>query len=351
MGIHDTDLLLDQTNGKGPYNLTTGFVDFFFKRKLWTRSKGSHNYWYEFLTPAPDSIFIGVFYGPLVYDSVTITTLRKNYKGAYLEFSDSVAAVGKNYELRLNSNWDKKKTVEWTMEKGPKFLSMEAATGVLKGIPTASNLGRHKIVIKAEDSFGFARDSFEIKVAYAPSAYFSWTPFKISPEDTVQFTNMSTVKSGTITKTIWRFSPVDTFLTWHAKYQFPQLGDYNVTLSVKANDLWSDIAIKIPVRPKSIDKLVNRPAAWKLDQNYPNPFNPETQISFGIKENSNVKVTIYDALGRNIKTLVNEKLTAGFYKTNWKGLNSGGLRVPTGIYYYSIQTDKFTQTRKMLLLK
>lgn len=96
--------------------------------------------------------------------------------------------------------------------------------------------------------------------------------------------------------------------------------------------------------------IINRysPNAENYDllQNYPNPFNEETIISFQIKEKQFVKLTIYDILGNEKITLINKLLEAGKYKVSFNGVN-----FPSGIYFYKIQTAKFSATRQMILIK
>lgn len=88
------------------------------------------------------------------------------------------------------------------------------------------------------------------------------------------------------------------------------------------------------------------PGGYNLSQNYPNPFNPATRIKFQLPESNNVKLVIYDITGRQIAILVNEKLTAGEYIYEY---NAGNLS--SGIYYYSLITENFSQTKKMVLIK
>lgn len=85
---------------------------------------------------------------------------------------------------------------------------------------------------------------------------------------------------------------------------------------------------------------------FMLYQNYPNPFNPATTISFNIPSKTFVTVKIYDALGKELETLISKELTEGFYERNWNAEN-----LPSGIYYYSVITNNFTDTKKMILLK
>ncbi len=93
------------------------------------------------------------------------------------------------------------------------------------------------------------------------------------------------------------------------------------------------------------------PTEFKLSQNYPNPFNPTTLVQYALKENVNVKITVYDILGRVIKTLVNEFQDAGYKSVMWDGTNSGGSHVSTGLYIYKIEAGNFVDSKKMLLLK
>ena len=88
------------------------------------------------------------------------------------------------------------------------------------------------------------------------------------------------------------------------------------------------------------------PEGFSLYQNYPNPFNPITNIRFEISRTSIVKLIVYDILGREVSTLVNEKLNAGSYEVSW---NSAGY--PSGVYFYRLITDDFFDVKKMLLIK
>jgi photosystem II stability/assembly factor-like uncharacterized protein len=88
------------------------------------------------------------------------------------------------------------------------------------------------------------------------------------------------------------------------------------------------------------------PVASNLYQNYPNPFNPVTKIKFEISKSENVLIKIYDAAGKMITELVNQKLSAGTYSVEWNAVN-----YPSGAYYYTIRAGDFMQSKKMILLK
>lgn len=88
------------------------------------------------------------------------------------------------------------------------------------------------------------------------------------------------------------------------------------------------------------------PTSYLLEQNYPNPFNPVTNIKFHLTEASFVKLTVFDIQGREVETLVNEKLDAGVYTADWNASD-----MPSGVYLYKIEALTFSEVKKMILLK
>ncbi|BDQ01807.1 T9SS type A sorting domain-containing protein [Ignavibacterium sp.] len=95
-----------------------------------------------------------------------------------------------------------------------------------------------------------------------------------------------------------------------------------------------------------IEVDVHPPLQFTLEQNYPNPFNPSTKIKFGLAENTNVKVAVYNLLGELVATLVNNQLSAGFYEVEFNATS-----LPSGMYIYSIETPVFKESKKMMLMK
>jgi hypothetical protein len=93
------------------------------------------------------------------------------------------------------------------------------------------------------------------------------------------------------------------------------------------------------------------PQDYELDQNYPNPFNAGTVIRFKLPTDGDVKIDVYNILGRKVRTLVNEFRVAGTHQTDWDGRSDDGIVVATGVYFYRIQAGEFTSTRKMVLMK
>jgi len=88
-----------------------------------------------------------------------------------------------------------------------------------------------------------------------------------------------------------------------------------------------------------------------LFQNYPNPFNPTTTISFSLPAGSNVVIRVYDTIGHEIVTLINEQKPAGSHFIEWNGKNEFGKSMPSGLYLYSIKAGNYEKTNKMLLIK
>jgi len=93
------------------------------------------------------------------------------------------------------------------------------------------------------------------------------------------------------------------------------------------------------------------PAGVIIKPNYPNPFNPETNISFVLKEATDVLIEIYDLKGRLVKALFDGKKGAGLHSVIWSGIDQNGRTLPSGVYLYSISTDQKTLTKKMVLSK
>src|SRR4030095_12690895 len=88
------------------------------------------------------------------------------------------------------------------------------------------------------------------------------------------------------------------------------------------------------------------PSSYVLSQNYPNPFNPTTNIKFSLPKAGNVKMVVFDILGREVTTLVNEFKSAGNYIVDFNAANFA-----SGVYFYNLRVNDFSETKKMLLIK
>jgi flagellar hook assembly protein FlgD len=101
----------------------------------------------------------------------------------------------------------------------------------------------------------------------------------------------------------------------------------------------------------SLTDITVMPEKFTIHQNYPNPFNPVTTLRYDLPENGNVNITIYDMLGRQVKTLINQNQNAGYMSVIWNATNDYGKPVSAGIYIYQIQAGEYISTKKMVLLK
>ncbi len=112
---------------------------------------------------------------------------------------------------------------------------------------------------------------------------------------------------------------------------------------------WGSSIFRTEKNTISVSKISNEiPNHFSLSQNYPNPFNPSTKIRFEISGSSVAQtfLSVYDMLGREISTLVNQELKPGTYEVDWNASS-----YPSGVYFYRIITTNFSETRKMLFIK
>ncbi|MCK4223592.1 MAG: T9SS type A sorting domain-containing protein [candidate division Zixibacteria bacterium] len=93
------------------------------------------------------------------------------------------------------------------------------------------------------------------------------------------------------------------------------------------------------------------PQHFSLSQNYPNPFNPQTSIRYALPQDAQVKLVIYNILGEKVKTLVDEHQFAGYQVIWWDGKDERGDKVASGVYFYRLEAEKFSEVKKMLLVK
>ena len=175
-----------------------------------------------------------------------------------------------------------------------------------------------------------------------PRSLPDWIQLEAAPHQTVDLSaksagNMRPSAMLPFTFTVDLYAPVDT--------------EVSVPLLIRDGQgaIWNKIfQLKVSSRLK--------PKESRLLQNYPNPFNPETWIPYNLKENANVKVSIYDSSGRRVRTLDLGFKEADFYTSRekaayWDGRNEMGELTASGLYFYHLQAGSFSALRKMLILK
>ena len=126
----------------------------------------------------------------------------------------------------------------------------------------------------------------------------------------------------------------------------PAPGTYTVNAGFKSPSprRWDSVMVNISIT--DVGENPSNPAEYMLYDNYPNPFNPSTILRYSIPEVSFTTIKIYDALGNEVSSLVNETKSAGTYEVEFNATD-----LSSGIYYYTLQAGSFNQTKKMILIK
>ncbi|MEJ2507497.1 MAG: T9SS type A sorting domain-containing protein [Ignavibacteriaceae bacterium] len=136
--------------------------------------------------------------------------------------------------------------------------------------------------------------------------------------------------------------------SWKLPDSLQSGSDYKIKISSIDGSLedMSESNFTIIYTTSDVKRINGLVTDFKLEQNYPNPFNPSTNIQFNIPNREFVLLKIYDVLGNEIMTLINEEKLAGGYNVEFDASN-----LPSGVYFYTLTAGSFNQTRKMLLLK
>jgi len=168
--------------------------------------------------------------------------------------------------------------------------------------------------------------------------------------DIIKFVYFINTSTGWVISNSKIYRSSDSGVNWN-RQQAPELGTYNVINFADSVNGW--VASTTGLLKTSsggftgIESNSNEiPNKFALEPNYPNPFNPVTKIKFDIPKQSVARIIIYDLLGREVTTLVNEQLKPGTYEIDWDGTGFA-----SGVYFYSLVTDEFTETKRMVLIK
>ncbi|MBD3290834.1 T9SS type A sorting domain-containing protein, partial [candidate division KSB1 bacterium] len=219
------------------------------------------------------------------------------------------------------------------------------------------DLGRHVVTVIASDGYDSVERSWELAIK--------------TPVELATFSAEVIGRDGVL-------------LSWSTNYEANNAG-FNVLRSTAANGQFTKINEKIiPANEQKVYEFkdtkvrvgetyyykledislngvrsehetvkihIEKPDKFELSQNFPNPFNPSTKIYYQLADPSFVKLTVYNLLGQEVITLVNDKKEAGYHTTMWNGLDKYGNQMASGIYYYRIVAGSFVQAKKMVLIK
>jgi hypothetical protein len=128
----------------------------------------------------------------------------------------------------------------------------------------------------------------------------------------------------------------------------------NITFDVGDGNFDNGIFSRVAIEGTNIvsvqDNVNEVPRVFALSQNYPNPFNPSTIIRYSVPHTSRVSIRVFDILGNEVSTLVDDNVPAGDYTVEFSS-NGGGTNLASGIYFYKLQAGNFIETKKMILMK
>jgi hypothetical protein len=251
------------------------------------------------------------------------------------------------------------------------YISFAANTGaaVRASIPSGTESDLVAILIRNYTDINNPNDSMMVHI-WSDNAGVPGTdlvsPFMVFPEATLQNTSLMTrvdlrpyaAQLSNLTGdfflgfTVPANSVNGVRITETSPGNFTRSYAYNgATWTADAADFHMRAVIGDTVATGIVNGLDQIPKEFALHQNYPNPFNPTTTIKYNLKENVDVKLTIYNVLGQEVRTLINRQQEAGYKTVVWDGLNNYGSRAASGVYIYRIEAGDFVQARKMILMK
>ncbi len=186
--------------------------------------------------------------------------------------------------------------------------------------------------------------------------------YQFSPQGGDKFEASITLRKNNPIKIIAAGPPVKittaasayTLVTVPLEYFYPESPDVCVATFLITNSATEHIGsyyhldeISFVGTATDVDKIdLQTPAAFELKQNYPNPFNPSTTIRYSLPTSANVKLAVYDFLGREIATLINEEQSAGWKEVEWKAAD-----LSSGMYFYKLTAGTYVEVKKLMLLK
>ncbi len=235
--------------------------------------------------------------------------------------------------------------------KGMSNISSDSTDGVYTFGPSEENLATAKITLDQVDTAGVGTLVIFDQAIQMAGDYFMADSFFIGIEwELTDHLDTFSLYSDSVGAELG-----DGFNRAWEKFEDGNYNDFGCVLSPSYCwgydiDLWVGAVHSADV--VNIDNYnVIFPERLRIYNAYPNPFNPITSLSYDLPEEGLVNITIYDMMGRIVKTLVNGSQTAGFKSVQWNATNDRNEPVSAGLYLYTIQAGEFRQTKKMVLLK
>jgi hypothetical protein len=128
-------------------------------------------------------------------------------------------------------------------------------------------------------------------------------------------------------------------------------GSFVAVENIPSSSALMNIDVKVAIAASVDDDTGTLPNEFTLSQNYPNPFNPSTTIHFSLETSNDVRLDIYNLVGRHVTTLLNELVQAGPKSVTWDATDKQGEKVASGTYFYRLTVDDLEETKKMVLVK
>ena len=235
--------------------------------------------------------------------------------------------------------------------KGISNIASDSTEGVYTFGPSEANLATAKITLDQMDTAGVGTLVMFDQAVQMAGDYFIADSFFIGIEwELTDHLDTFSLYSDSVGAVLG-----DGFNRAWEKFEDGNYNDFGCVLSPSYCwgydiDLWIGAVHSADV--VNIDNYkVLFPDRLKIYNAYPNPFNPVTSLRYDLPKNDLVNITIYDMMGRIVKTLVNGSQKAGFNSIKWNATNDRNEPVSAGLYLYTIQTGEFRQTKKMVLLK
>ncbi len=259
----------------------------------------------------------------LIFDTEDLVTLTR---GQQVTVTGLITDNDPDYDYKFSGN--------------TRLINAEVSVGELSIEPDFLNVSCEDISTESEEVESYEGVLVKLNnVTVSSINDYDWTITDESGFVTLIDDDMSNMETDNFLSTLVEGQELES-VSGIFNYSF---GSYKVQIR-DLNDLGQSLGIN--------DDIEISPYSYSLMDNYPNPFNPKTQIRFSIGKRENVKLIVYDMMGRQVNTLIDgESFNSGFHVVNWRGIDDKGNKVPSGVYVYRIKAGDYIADKKMLLLK